>query len=90
MLQVFDIGKVGKVAGCEVTEGLVRRGGTVRILRGTEIIFKGSLKTLRSVKSDVQEMKQGQDCGMSFAGFEDFLEGDVIECYIVEKKKRDD
>jgi translation initiation factor IF-2 len=80
--QVFEIGKVGKVAGCEVTSGIVRRGGVVRILRGTEIVFKGSLRTLRNIKSDVQEMKQGQDCGMSFTGFEDVRPGDVVECYL--------
>ena len=84
--QVFEIGKVGKVAGCEVTDGAMRKGGVVRILRGSEIVFKGPLKTLRNVKTDVVEMNAGQECGMSFVGFEDFRPDDVVECYVVDKR----
>jgi translation initiation factor IF-2 len=84
--QVFEIGKVGKVAGCEVKDGMMKKGGVVRILRGTEIVHKGPLKTLRNVKSDVQEMNAGQECGMSFGNWEDMQEGDVIECWVVDKK----
>eukprot|EP00624_Nannochloropsis_granulata_P007769 evm.model.NODE_9458_length_12454_cov_18.506584.2 len=84
---IFEIGKVGKVAGCEVTDGTIKRGGTVRVLRGTEIVYKGPLKTLRNVKSDVTEMNAGQECGMSFKDFEDFRPDDIVECYVVDKKK---
>ncbi len=86
--QIFEIGKVGKVAGCEVTDGMMKKGGTVRVLRGTEIVYKGPLRTLRNVKSDVQEMNAGQECGVSFKDFEDFRLDDVIECYVVEKTKK--
>ncbi|EWM21037.1 translation initiation factor if-2 [Nannochloropsis gaditana] len=84
---VFEIGKVGKVAGCEVTDGTIKRGGTVRVLRGSEIVYKGPLRTLRNVKSDVQEMSAGQECGMSFKDYEDFRPDDIVECYVVDKKK---
>merc|ERR1711988_970123 len=79
---VFEIGKFGKVAGCEVTEGKMVKGATVRILRGSEILFEGPLKTLRNVKTDVNEMEMGQECGMSFRGYEDYQPGDVVECYM--------
>jgi translation initiation factor IF-2 len=84
---VFEIGKVGKVAGCEVTDGTIKRGGTVRVLRGSEIVYKGPLRTLRNVKSDVQEMSAGQECGMSFKDYEDFRPDDIVECFVVDKKK---
>jgi translation initiation factor IF-2 len=58
------------------------KGATVRILRGSEILFEGPLKTLRNVKTDVNEMEMGQECGMSFRGYEDYEEGDVVECYM--------
>lgn len=86
--QVFEIGKVGKVAGCMVQDGVIKKGGAVRVLRGSEIVFKGPLKTLRNVKTDVQEMSAGQECGMSFSGFEDMRADDVVECYVVDKAKK--
>ena len=69
-----------------MTSGKMVKGATVRILRGTEILFEGPLKTLKNVKTDVNEMEEGQDCGMSFRGFEDYQPGDVVECYIVSLK----
>jgi translation initiation factor IF-2 len=84
--QVFNITKVGKVAGCMVTEGIVKRGAKVRLLRDNVVIHTGDLSQLKRFKDDVKEVRQGFDCGMSFARYEDIREGDVIECFeIVEE-----
>ncbi len=84
--QVFNITKVGKVAGCMVTEGVVKRGAKVRLLRDDVVIHTGELSQLKRFKDDVKEVRQGFDCGMSFARYDDIREGDVIECFeIVEE-----
>ncbi|HEY3813498.1 MAG TPA: translation initiation factor IF-2 [Caulobacteraceae bacterium] len=89
VLEAFDISKVGKVAGCRVTEGVVRRGAKVRILRSDVVIQEmGTLQTLKRFKDDVNEVQSGQECGMSFAGFQDIKKGDFIECFTVEEVKR--
>ena len=88
VLQVFDITKVGKVAGCRVTEGLVKRGNKVRLLRDNVVIHEGSLKTLRRFKDEVGEVQSGQECGMAFQGFQDIKPGDTIECFNLEEVKR--
>ena len=81
--KVFKIGKVGKVAGCEVTEGLIKAESQVRILRGKRNpIYTGKFSSLKVVKDTVTEVPKGSDCGLSFDNFEDFLEGDVIECFV--------
>jgi translation initiation factor IF-2 len=79
--KVFDITKSGKVAGCMVTEGLVRRGAGVRLLRENIVIHEGDLSQLKRFKDDVREVARGYECGLSFAGFQDLREGDVVECY---------
>ena len=79
--KVFDITKSGKVAGCMVTEGLVRRGAGVRLLRDNIVIHEGDLSQLKRFKDDVREVARGYECGLSFAGFQDLREGDVVECY---------
>ena len=79
--QVFNITKVGKVAGCMVTEGIVKRGARVRLLRDNVVIHEGELSQLRRFKDDVKEVREGYDCGMSFARYDDLREGDVIECF---------
>jgi translation initiation factor IF-2 len=79
--KVFDITKAGKVAGCMVTEGLVRRGAGVRLLRDNIVIHEGELSQLKRFKDDVREVARGYECGLSFAGFQDLREGDVVECY---------
>ncbi|GGG35102.1 hypothetical protein GCM10010964_23720 [Caldovatus sediminis] len=84
VLQVFDVKKVGKVAGCRVTEGVVRRGAGVRLLRDGVVIHQGELSTLRRFKDDVREVQNGYECGMSFANYDDIKVGDVIECYETE------
>ncbi len=82
--QVFNITKVGKVAGCYITEGLVKRGAGVRLLRDGVVIHQGELSQLKRFKDDVKEVARGYECGLSFAGFNDLREGDVVECYETE------
>jgi translation initiation factor IF-2 len=82
--QVFEVTKVGKVAGCRVTEGVVRRGSGVRLLRDGVVIHTGELSTLKRFKDDVKEVTNGYECGMSFANYQDIREGDVIECFETE------
>ena len=82
--RVFDITKTGKVAGCYITEGLVRRGCGVRLLRENVVVHQGELSQLKRFKDDVREVARGYECGLSFAGFNDLREGDVVECYEME------
>ena len=82
--KVFDITKTGKVAGCMVTEGLVKRGSGVRLLREGVVIHNGELSQLKRFKDDVREVARGYECGLSFAGFADLREGDMVECFEVE------
>ncbi len=82
--KVFEITKVGKVAGCMVTDGLVKRGAGVRLLRDNVVIHQGELSTLKRFKDDVREVARGYECGLSFAGFNDLREGDVVECFETE------
>ncbi len=82
--KVFSITKVGKVAGCMVTDGVVRRGAGVRVLRDNVVIHTGELSQLKRFKDDVREVARGYECGLSFANFHELQEGDVIECYETE------
>jgi translation initiation factor IF-2 len=79
--KVFTITKVGKVAGCMITDGLVKRGAGVRVLRENVVIHTGELSQLKRFKDDVREVARGYECGLSFAHFHDLQEGDVVECY---------
>ncbi|OYX34530.1 MAG: translation initiation factor IF-2 [Caulobacterales bacterium 32-69-10] len=89
VLQVFDITKVGKVAGCRVTEGTVRKGAKVRIVRENVVVLElGTLQTLKRFKDEVNEVPSGQECGMMFQGFQDIRQGDTIECFSVEMVAR--
>jgi len=88
VLQVFNISKVGKVAGCRVTEGKVERGAKVRLIRDDVVIHEGSLSILKRFKDDVKEVPSGQECGISFTNYHDLREGDVIECFQEESIKR--
>ena len=83
--QVIHISKVGNIAGCMVTEGVVKRGAKVRLLRDHVVIHEGDLSQLKRFKDDVKEVKAGFDCGMSFANYDDIKEGDQIECYEIEE-----
>jgi translation initiation factor IF-2 len=88
ILEVFTISKVGKIAGCRVTDGVVRRGSNVRLLRDNVVIHQGRLSTLKRFKDDVREVRDGMECGMSFENYQDLRVGDVIECYEVEEVAR--
>ncbi|WP_108681928.1 translation initiation factor IF-2 [Methyloceanibacter sp. wino2] len=88
ILEVFNISKVGKVAGCRVTEGKVERGAHVRLIRDNVVIHEGELSTLKRFKDEVKEVVAGQECGMAFEGYQDMREGDVIECFQVEHVQR--
>jgi len=88
VLEVFTISKAGKVAGCRVTEGVVRRGARVRLIRDNVVIHEGELSTLKRFKDEAREVQAGQECGMSFANYQDMQKGDVIECFEVETIKR--
>jgi translation initiation factor IF-2 len=87
--EVFSITKVGKVAGCEVTEGSVRRGARVRILRDNVVIHDGVLSSLKRHKDEVREVREGTECGMAFENYQDIREGDVIEVYDIERVARE-
>jgi translation initiation factor IF-2 len=88
ILEVFNISKVGKVAGCRVTEGVVRRGAKVRLIRDNVVIHEGELSTLKRFKDEVKEVQSGQECGMGFTNYQDIQKGDVIECFEVETIQR--
>ncbi|MBN9087780.1 MAG: translation initiation factor IF-2 [Reyranella sp.] len=85
--EVFRITKVGNVAGCMITEGMVKRGAKVRLLRDNVVIHEGTLKTLRRFKDEVREVQHGFECGMAFENYDDIKVGDVIECFDVEEVK---
>ncbi|RZK90344.1 MAG: translation initiation factor IF-2, partial [Methylobacterium sp.] len=86
--EVFEVSKVGKVAGCRVQDGIVERGAHVRLIRDSVVIHEGKLKTLKRFKDDAKEVTSGQECGMAFENFENMRAGDVIECYRVEEIRR--
>jgi translation initiation factor IF-2 len=88
ILEVFNISKVGKVAGCRVTDGTVERGANVRLIRDNVVVHEGKLSTLKRFKDEVKEVASGQECGMAFENYGDMRPGDVIECYRVETIQR--
>ena len=88
ILEVFNISKVGKVAGCRVTDGNVERGANVRLIRDNVVVHEGKLSTLKRFKDEVKSVVSGQECGMAFENYQDMRAGDVIECYRVEEIER--
>jgi translation initiation factor IF-2 len=88
ILEIFNISKVGKIAGCRVTDGTVERGANVRLIRDNVVIHEGKLSQLKRFKDDVREVLAGQECGMAFESYQDMRAGDVIECYRVETVQR--
>lgn len=86
--EVFNITKVGKVAGCYVNEGMIKRGAKARLLRDSVVIFEGDLKTLKRFKEDVKEVKEAYECGIAFENYQDLRTGDVIECFEIETISR--
>ncbi|MGB8637961.1 MAG: translation initiation factor IF-2, partial [Pseudolabrys sp.] len=88
ILEIFNISKVGKIAGCKVTDGTVERGANVRLIRDNVVIHEGKLSQLKRFKDDVREVGAGMECGMAFESYQDMRQGDVIECYRVEQIQR--
>ena len=88
ILEIFNVSKVGKVAGCRVTDGKVERGANVRLIRDNVVIHDGKLSQLKRFKDDAKEVLAGQECGMAFENYQDMRQGDVIECYRVETVQR--
>jgi translation initiation factor IF-2 len=88
ILEIFSVSKVGKVAGCRVTDGKVERGANVRLIRDNVVIHEGKLSQLKRFKDDAREVVVGQECGMAFENYQDMRVGDVIECYRVEQVQR--
>jgi translation initiation factor IF-2 len=88
ILEIFNISKVGKIAGCKVTDGTVERGANVRLIRDNVVIHEGKLSQLKRFKDDVREVGAGMECGMAFENYQDMRQGDIIECYRVEQIQR--
>src|ERR1700722_503336 len=88
ILELFDISKVGMVAGCRVTDGVVQRGAHVRLIRDSVVVHEGKLSTLKRFKDEVAQVQAGQECGMAFENYHDMRVADVIECYSVEEIQR--
>jgi translation initiation factor IF-2 len=88
ILEIFKVSKVGNVAGCRVTEGVVERGANVRLIRDNVVVHQGKLSQLKRFKDDAREVVAGQECGMAFENYQDMKVGDVIECYRVETVQR--
>jgi len=85
VLAVFSISKVGNIAGCRVLQGEIRRNGKIRVLRGEQVIHEGEISSLKIVKEDVREVRQGYECGISLRNFNDIVQGDILECFMIEK-----
>ena len=86
--EVFSITKAGKVAGCMVTEGMVKRGAKVRLLRDDVVLHEGELSQLKRFKENAKEVKEGTECGMAFANYQDIKVGDSVECFEIEEIAR--
>jgi len=85
VLAVFPVSKVGKIAGCRVLEGEIRRNGKVRLMRGTDLVYQGEISSLKHEKDDAREVRQGFECGINLKNFNDVVVGDMLECYLLEK-----
>ena len=85
--QVFSMGKGRNVAGCMVTEGIIQRNCIARLMRGGVVIHESKIDTLKRFKDDVKEVRAGYECGINVAGYDDYEEGDTIECYAVEEQR---
>jgi translation initiation factor IF-2 len=88
ILEIFKVSKVGNIAGCRVTDGVVERGANVRLIRDSVVVHQGKLSQLKRFKDDAREVVAGQECGMAFENYQDMKVGDVIECYRVETVQR--
>ncbi|MBT3188587.1 MAG: translation initiation factor IF-2 [Anaerolineae bacterium] len=87
VLAVFPISKVGKIAGCRVRDGIIRRNAQMRLTRGDDILFEGEVSSLKHNKDKVNEVRNGFECGIGLQNFHDIEEGDILQCYILEKEE---
>jgi translation initiation factor IF-2 len=85
VLAVFEISKVGNIAGCKVTQGELRRNGKYRVIRAGKVVYDGEISSLKHLKEDVREVRQGFECGVALRGSFDIAVGDILECYILER-----
>jgi translation initiation factor IF-2 len=83
--QTFKVPKIGIIAGCYVTNGMVKRGSLLRLLRDNVIVFEGKMASLRRAKDDVKEVQSGYECGIGIEGYQDLKEGDILEVYVMEQ-----
>jgi translation initiation factor IF-2 len=83
--EVFQIPKIGNIAGCHVTDGKIERGQNLRLLRDGIVTYEGKNSSLRRFKDDVKEVKAGYECGIGIENFNDIKVGDTIECYYLEE-----
>ena len=81
---IFRISRVGNIAGCYVLDGEIHRNAEMRVLRMDEVVYEGPISSLKHVQDDVREIRQGFECGIGIKGFDDFEEGDILECYTIE------
>ncbi|QRE75147.1 translation initiation factor IF-2 [Methylobacterium aquaticum] len=88
ILEIFNVSKVGKIAGCRVEDGRVERGAHVRLIRDNVVVHEGKLSQLKRFKDDAKDVSAGQECGMAFENYQDMRPRDVIECYIVHEERR--
>ena len=86
--KVFSVSKIGKIAGCFVNDGIVKKGCSFRLLRDNKVVHQGMLKTLRRFKDEVKEVREGTECGMGFENYNDIQEGDIMECFEVKEVAR--
>ena len=86
--EIFKMSKIGKIAGCEVIEGKIKKNANIRLLRDDQIIYEGKLNSLKKVKEEIAEVKKGNDCGIVLDNFQDIKQNDIIESYIIEEQKR--
>jgi translation initiation factor IF-2 len=82
---VFNISKIGKIAGCRVVQGEIRRNASIAVIRDKEVVHEGPVSSLKHEKEDVREVREGFECGINVRGFEEFEEGDILECFVEEK-----
>ena len=86
VLAVFPISKVGKIAGCRVREGVLRRNAQMRLYRGDDMLFEGEVSSLKQEKERVNEIREGFECGVGLKNFHDIEVGDILQCYVLEKE----
>jgi translation initiation factor IF-2 len=86
--QIFRVSKIGSIAGCMVTGGIVRRSAKLRLLRDNRVIFTGELESLKRFKDDAKEVREGFDCGLNIKGYNDIVEGDTLEFFEIREIAR--